>query len=344
MKKTVLYMLVAAIILLGLTPTSQAEEIKKIAQTGMQFLKLDVGGRSAGMGSANSAITNDVTSMFSNLAGLSFVQGLEVAMNQTNWIADIKHYGGGVAYGFENWGTFGVSLVYMDYGTFRETRPYEGTTDPELMKKGYEDLGEFEVGEYAIGLSYGRRISNQFSIGAQIKYAKQDLFESLMWHEFYQKELVVENVETVTAFDFGTLYFTGWKDLRIGMSIRNFSRQGRYVRQRFELPLTFRIGLAMNVMTLLAPEDSQHSLSLALDALHPRDYSERVHLGAEYGLMDILFIRGGYKFNYDEESFSFGVGVDKAFGKYGIKFDYAFSDFGEFFGNVHRVSWGIYMK
>ncbi len=339
MKKTVFYLLVTALLILGLSPASQA--IDKLGQTGMPFLKIDVGGRASAMGSASAAVTDDATSMFSNLAGLAFVDGFEVAMNQTNWIADIKHYAGGVAYGFKNWGTFGVSLIYMDYGTMTETRPYDGS-DPILRNQGYEDLGDFEVGEYAVGLSYGRRISNQFSIGAQIKMVKQDLYESLILHEVYG-ETVVQNEQTVNAFDFGTLYYTGWKDLRVAMSIRNFSRQGRYVFERFELPLMFNIGMAMDVMTLFADSD-MHKLTVAVDAIHPRDYSERIHLGAEYGMSNMLFLRGGYKFNYDEEGLTFGVGVNKPLGNYGVKFDYSYGDFGEFFGSVHRISWSIYMK
>jgi len=342
MYKKMLFLLVAIFTLYLFVGLSQAG-VDKLAQTGMPFLKLDVGGRNAAMAGAAGSVVNDATAMFYNIAGLSMVEGLDIMVSQTNWIADIKHYAGGVAYGLGNWGTFGLNFVFMDYGTFKETRPYEGS-DPVLMDAGYEDLGDFEVGEYAIGLSYARRISSQFSIGGQVKYAKQDLHETLMYSDYLQTTVLSQNIEDVIAFDFGTLYYTGYKDLRLSMSVRNFSRQGRFIQQRFELPLTMDIGIAMDLMPYFMGDNSGNKLTLAIDALHPRDYSERLHIGAEYALSDLLFLRGGYKLNYDEEGLCAGVGVNKMFGNFGVKFDYAFTDFGEFFGSVHRISWHIYMK
>jgi hypothetical protein len=100
----------------------------------------------------------------------------------------------------------------------------------------------------------------------------------------------------------------------------------------------------MDVMQVFTPGEKQMKLTLAFDWLHPRDYEERVHFGAEWGFMDMLFLRAGYKFNYDVESFSGGLGVNKEFGNYGIRVDYAYSDFGDFFGAVHRMSLGLFMK
>jgi len=342
MKKSAIYLVAVLVFLFGIIPSSHAA-LKKLGQTGLPFLKIEADGRTAAMGGANAGLCDDAASMFGNLAGLAFVEGWNLTLNQTNWLLDTKHYATGIAYGLGKWGTFGASIVYMDYGSFIETWPYEGT-DPSMTNLGFEIGQEFDVAEYAIGISYARNISSQFAIGGQVKYAKQDLFESLMWHEAQGKELTVQNEVSVMAFDFGTIYYTGFKDLRIAMSIRNFSRQARYVRQRFELPLNFTIGVAMNIMTLFGSEDPNNRLTLAIDALHPRDYTERIHLGAEYMFMDLLALRGGYKFNYDEEGIAGGLGIKKWFGNFGVKFDYSYSAFGEFFDAVHRMSWGIMLK
>ncbi len=343
MKKYLICLLTILVLVLGFSRTSFA--IKKLAQAGMPFLTLDVGGRSAAMGEAKVAVAENSVAMFSNLAGLAMMNdGLEVMVNQTNWIVDTKHYAAAVAYGLGKWGTFGASLVYMDYGTFTETFPYDGA-DPELINKGYQTGQDFQIGEYAIGIGYGRQISNKFSVGAQVKYVNQDLYESLIFHEVLGEQLTVQNNEQIFAFDFGTLYKTGFKDLRFGMSIRNFSEQGRYVVERFELPLTFSVGIAMDVLTLFnTSSDLEQKLTVAVDALHPRDYTERIHLGAEYFLMDFLAVRGGYKFNYDEQGLTAGIGLKKDFSGFGLGFDYSFTDFGEFFDAVHRISWSISYK
>src|SRR4030042_4087338 len=99
--------------------------VKKTGQTGFPFLKLDVGGRTCAMAGASTGVTNDATAMFSNLAGLAFVEGLDLMVNQTNWIADIKHYGAAIAYKAGGIGVFGGSMIYMEYGEFKETIPYD---------------------------------------------------------------------------------------------------------------------------------------------------------------------------------------------------------------------------
>lgn len=338
-KMTVLLVTLCLVALL----TAPSFGVTKYGQAGMAFLKIDGSARAAAMGSAQTSVVQDATAMFGNLAGLAFVQGVDVMVTQTNWIADIKHLSGAVAYGHDTWGTFGLSYVKMDYGTMQEAFPFmDGVTDPQYFEQGYTLGREFEPGEYAIGLSYGRRISSQFAFGAQVKLVHQDLFESLMEHELLG-QITVDNKQTIRAFDFGTIYYTGWKDLRVSMAARNFSTQGKYVTQRFELPLTFNIGTAMDVLSIFA-DDSQQKLTVAFDWRHPRDYDERYHVGAEYSLMDMIFFRAGYKINYDEEGLTAGLGINKDLGSVGVKFDYAYGDFGTFFGAVHRIGFGVSMK
>jgi len=230
----------------------------------------------------------------------------------------------------------------MDYGTFTETQPYSGY-DLGQRDIGYTVVGDFTVQEYALGISYVRKISSAFSFGAQIKYAYEDLYQSMIYDYRLGQNVLSNNRVQMYAFDLGTLYYTGWKDLRFGMSIRNFSRQGKFVDQRFELPLTMTMGLAMDVMSVFMPESKQH-LTMAVDWLHPRNWRERVHVGAEYTLFDMLCVRAGYKFNYSEEGLTAGIGVTKAMGDYGVRVDYSYGAFGDFFGSVQRIGIGISMK
>jgi hypothetical protein len=344
MRKTALIGLavVMAVLVMAL-PSNASEYIEKMAQSGMPFLTIDVNGRTAAMGSANVCIAQDASAMFANPAGMAMFTGVDVAFSMNNWIADIKQYAGAAAVNLGRWGTLGASLVWMDYGNFTATEPYTGY-DLTQRDIGFTILGDFTVKEYALGLSYARKITDQFSFGAQVKIAHEDLYQSLTYDYRLGQNVLSDNREQVFAVDLGTLYYTGWKDLRFGMSIRNFSRQGKFVDQRFELPLTMTMGLAMNVMTLLAPEQQKSKLTLAVDWLHPRNWGERFHVGAEYSMFDMLFVRGGYKFNYSEEGLTGGLGVCKSMGGYGLRVDYAYGAFGEFFGSVHRLSVGFSLK
>ncbi len=341
MKKTA-YLLAAFLVMIVLLLPAQAG-LKKYGQAGMTFLKIDASGRSAAMGSAATAIIMDASAMFNNPAGLGFVQGGEAILTQTSWIADIKHLSGAFAYGHPTWGTVGVSFINMDYGTMQEAFPWvQGVHNDAEFEAGYVLGREFSPKEYCIGLGYSKQITSQFSFGVHIKRVHQNLYESLIKHEIFG-EITLNNKQDINAFDFGTLYYTGWKDLRVAMSARNFSQQGKYVTQRFELPLTFSIGTAMDVLKIFS-QDEQQQLTVALDWQHPRDYEERYHIGIEYGLMNMFFFRGGYKFNYDEESITGGIGLMKNISSYGMKIDYAYGHFGEFFGAVHRFSLGIFLK
>jgi hypothetical protein len=149
-----------------------------------------------------------------------------------------------------------------------------------------------------------------------------------------------ENATNTIVYDIGTIFYPGFESLRVGMSIVNFSPAVRYEFEEgrtnsFELPLTFKMGAAMDILDLLG-EHQNFSLLVDFELVHPRDYSKRYHFGGELSLMNILKLRAGYKFGYDEESFGVGAGINTG----NIKLDYAYNDFGRF-DFVNRVSLGI---
>jgi len=104
------------------------------------------------------------------------------------------------------------------------------------------------------------------------------------------------------------------------------------------LPLTFKIGAAMDVLDLMG--EHGNPLLIAIDAIHPRDYTERIHIGGEYWYNNMIALRAGYKFNYDEEGFSAGIGFQQTIAGVALKLDYAYSDLGVF-DAVSRFSFGI---
>ena len=335
------------VVLLCLATAAPASaQVKKLAQAGMPFLQIAPSADVAALGGAYVAITGRATSVFSNPAGLGMLEGGDITAGYTDWIADIKLYSMTAAYRVGNIGVIGVNLISMDYGTLKATRPWQTTDDPSLRNDGYISLGNFSVSEYAVGLSYARPITAQFYVGGNVRIAQQDLGSTDIINALTGDIENTDNALNNIVFDFGTLYYPGFHDLRFGASLRNFSNQSDYFDQRFELPLTLDFGLAMDLFRLLdaSPGSGNSRLTLAMDWVHPRDYSERLHVGLEYGFMEMFFLRGGYKFNYDEENLSAGLGVHVEAGGYGIRADYAYSAFGTFFGSVSRLSLGILLK
>jgi hypothetical protein len=80
-----------------------------------------------------------------------------------------------------------------------------------------------------------------------------------------------------------------------------------------------------------------HSLTLASDFVHSRDYSERLNIGGEYGFRDLLFLRGGYKANYDLGSLSLGAGLQLELNGVRGRIDYSYVQ-SEFFDAVNMLS------
>jgi hypothetical protein len=77
-------------------------------------------------------------------------------------------------------------------------------------------------------------------------------------------------------------------------------------------------------------EESNHGLTFTADAIHPRDYSERLHFGLEYSFRNMVYLRGGYKTNYDEEDLSMGAGLHYGLSGYAFTLDYAYVQFKNF--------------
>ncbi len=332
MRNVFRYILIVILLLTTSYRFLSANEMKKLAQTGFQFLKIDPDARGAAMAGAQVAVANDANAVFWNPAGIAKTQGIAVSLNQTNWFADIKQNAIAAVMPYKNWGYFGISFVNVNYGDIPVTRIAEN-------EAGYVEEGSYGPGGLALGLVYARQFTDRLSIGGQVKYAYEHLGSNTVQRQDGGDIKSVDNTLGALAFDLGTLYYTGFKDFRISMSIRNFSKQIEYETEGFQMPLTFAVGFAMNVLSLTDLGD-QHTLTIAMDAIHPRDYSERLHVGAEYMFMNFLALRAGYKINYDEEGFSGGFGLQKALASFHLRFDYAYTDMGSYLGNVHRFGFG----
>jgi len=174
-------------------------------------------------------------------------------------------------------------------------------------------------------------------------------------------EYLAEEEVLGIAGDVGTIYDTGFKTLKVGMSISNFGPDLTYTREPFPLPVNFKVGVSA---TPVDRED--HKLVLDLEGSHPNDNFERGIVGMEYGFNDLFFIRGGVKwgikwkgFEEDEEGtlrpktkFGFGTDMEKWSAGTGfkipanifnVKLDYSATDTNSF-GLLHRLSLGLAWK
>ncbi len=330
------FALVAVILLLGPAAFSQT----KLAQTGFEFLDVGTGARATGMGEAFATMDGSSESMFYNPAGIATIKStVDLGANQMNWIADIKYFSGAATFSPYNgkYGVIGLSFLRVDYGKFNFTKVANN-------EQGFVDIPDYPGPfAYAVGLAYGKQLSEQFSVGGQIRFANQNLGNS----EVPQyNQVLVDSVLTtdttyavksyslnVVAFDFGTIYKTGLKSLAFGMYVSNFSRELTYERESFQLPLTFRFGISMNLMDLVPSMQDFSSFVVSVDAVHPRSYSEYLNIGGEYTIMNTLAFRAGYVTHQDDYGLTLGVGVHK----FGFAFDYSYTPH-TVWNSIHRLS------
>jgi len=155
-----------------------------------------------------------------------------------------------------------------------------------------------------------------------------DLGNAIIGYDADNAAISSENEASVFAFDFGLTYKTGFKSLEFGMVVRNFAKEVRYVNEGFQLPLTFKIGVAMDLFDLTSIDKQMHRFLPDDRRRTSARLSRRVRMGAEYVFLDLLALRAGFISVADEQKFSYGVGLHKNLGSIGLGVDYAYTPFG----------------
>lgn len=315
MKKNAIVFL---ILLYLITANLFAQE--KLAQTGFQFLSVSQDARATALGGAYTTVENTSGALFYNPAGIATMQkSYSLSINYFNWIADIQHASLSATYtpsGGE-WGVFGLSIQSVDYGSLDGTMVWD-------CPQGYVETGEFNPQALAIGIAYARSLTDKFMVGGQVKYVGQSLGTSVV-----PGGITKSNVASGFAFDFGTIYHTGFKSLKFGMFVRNFSQELKYEEEGFQLPLIFKIGISYDALDHLPA----HSLLIILDAAHPRSHSEYINLGVDYTFNNMFSLKSGIITGQSEQAMTYGFGINFQ----GFNLDYAFTPFGVF-DSVNRFS------
>jgi len=323
--KFIKYVLIFTLIQLLLSVNSFAFE--KVGTTSFQFLKVLPTARAIGMGSAYSTIGIGSESMFWNPAGLTTVSNIDASVSYLDWFLDAAQYSFSVAYTVDGIGTFGVMGMMADVGSIQETKVshlgyQNGVYNPGLTGN------TFNPKSMVFGLSYAKDLNDRFTFGINIKYANEDLV-------YYSKGAII--------FDGGMLFDTGYKSIVVGASIRNFGQEIVYIDKNYPLPQTLNIGVSAYLFSddeSLFGNIQDHSLLVSTDIIQPRDYDQQYALGVEYSFSKMLYLRSGYLFNSDNDGLNLGAGISFK----GTNVDYAFSNFGEFLGTVHRISISLSIK
>jgi len=319
--------------------------------TGAQFLKILVGGKATAMGGAFVAIADDASALYYNPAGIATLSKMSIMLNYVKWPADINYTFFGFVYPMGGiTGSVGFQAGFL-------TMPSMDVTTVEEP----EGTGEkFSATDFEVGGTYARNFTDKLSIGFSGKFISQTIADASA---------------SMFAFDAGALYNTGFKSLRIGMSIRNFGSEGQftggqvlsttytpysyqtpvnvsYITEAFQLPMNFNFGIAYDFL-----EGPANYLTTTLEFQNPNDGTENMRVGLEYNYSKMIFVRLGYILNYDKlkpridnmsdlslnkklEDLSAGIGFKYNLSGIDVIVDYSYTEMGllsDQFVNGHRV-------
>jgi hypothetical protein len=326
--------------------SSQSQD-RRAGANGVAFLNVGVGARAVGLGSATAALSNDANQVFWNPAGVALKSDMmQVSFDYNQWISDLNHNALALSYNMQDIGTlalgvmmFGASDIPAERDVYPD-KPYMGEfviDDKTSSTYGYSDM--------VLSLTYSKYLMDNLSIGITAKLISEN----------------IDDVSTSTVgFDFGSVYDIGVANWKIAARLSNLGGNMKFYQYAFELPLAFSIGSSIVPFQL----DEQASFMLSVDAIKYQDGPQYFFAGGEVTIMDILSIRGGYKFNYSGtdseylielttreranisstlEGASFGAGIKVPVKDYDIRIDYAFTSM-DLYDGVHRISLSFGIK
>lgn len=311
-----------------------AQGFRNVGHAGANFLQIPVEPIGASLGNSGVAHITGVEGLYWNPAAITHSKDTELMVSHVDWIIDTQLQFIGLTHRFDDFGTVGLSVTALTMDDM------EITTETSPNGTGRF----FSAGSYAFGLTFAKRLIDRFSFGATVKYIY---------------EFIWETNGSAIAFDFGSVYTTEFYNLRIGMRLANFGGDVTFegdpidnkndviensgmtytndprlerISEEYALPQLFNVGIAIDPYST-----DNHRLTITSAVNDPNDNDTQVIFGGEYAFQEMIFLRGGYKLNFEEQGFSFGLGLNYEIAGVQTQFNYGYSAFG-ILGSINFLS------
>lgn len=297
--------------LLALVPMLAYGQYNRPGSTDAQFLKIGVSPRATALGDAYIAIADGAEGTYYNAAALPWVKGTDAVFNHTVWFAGINHDFVALSQDLGDFGTVGISAtaLYTDAMKVRTPLQPEGTGET------------FYVGNYRFGLSYARHLTDRVTFGATVSWIRMMLYEDFKAGAY--------------SIDIATMYISDFRGFRFAMEIANFGSEIQYVNESYPLPTNFTFGVGINAI-----DGESQKLLVTAAATKPNEGEPLAQGGLEWNYDNLLFLRGGRRFNYSTATWSFGGGVRVNLAGVGVRADYSYATY-QVLGAAHRFGLGI---
>ncbi len=321
---------------LGSAPTAHAQGLT-LAKYANDFLSIGVGGRALGMGSAYTSVANDVTAGYWNPAGLARIKYPEIMLMHDQRYANAVsfNYGAGAISLSKN-ETVGLSLIVLNVSGIPNTQlagidangnpiPLGSDYPSNLSRLDYSKITFFSATDVALIGSFARRVTDNFSYGANIKFIRRNIGSTY---------------GTGIGFDIGALY-SPFSRFNLGADLQNATTTiVAWTDGTTEVaPPTLATGASYGLD--IGPVQVMPALDLIFNAdnlgasstVHLGPFSADVRMGAEISYKNVIAIRAGYN---EVKQFTVGAGIHLP----KLEIDYSFARFAYAgaLGDTHRIS------
>ena len=263
----------------------------KVGSSAFKFLNIQTDAHGAALGGL-AAQASGANALFWNPAGIAGSEGIGVSAGMTQWLVETTVMNAGVVMPMMG-GTVGLSLVSVNYG--------------DIMKSGWgEESGQFifqpnqdsfTATDMSLQASYGKSLSDKFSLGATAKMISQKI-----------DDVSISGL----AFDIGTQFNTGYRGISMGAVVSNFGpdvdsqapEDASYEEfPGMSLPMTFSFGVVGEAIP---------GLNAGLNVLKQADMAQEFIFNGEYSVAGLASLRFSYNISNEQQPMSFGFGLGMA--------------------------------
>ncbi len=261
----------------------QEGEADKSGSVAFKFLNLQYDARGAALGGL-SAQASGAEALFWNPAGIASAGGIGFNAGMTQWLVETSYMNAGVVMPMAG-GVLGVGFVSVDYGDFMKA----GWSEVSGSYVFEANQGTFTATDNALQVSYGRFLSDKFSIGGSAKTISESIDDASL---------------SGIAFDMGTQFNVGYKNIQMGAVISNFGPRIDPVETDTESslspPMTFNFGIVGQAFG-----DDNMGLIAGMNVVKYSDMAQRIALNGEMTVAGMVKLRGSYtlgEFRHDTDA------------------------------------------
>ncbi len=339
--------------------------------TSGEFLLFGAGARGAALGGAYSALTNDVTALYYNPAGLSQMTRPGAMVSTYSYVDNTRY----------NWVGLGLPMSGGSRAIGVQVGSFGFSGQPVYTLEDPDGTGEtYAVAETFLGLSYSQNFSDRFSAGFTGKLISDQLgstkatgfaldfgtnFHAMLGDRPIRAAFVIQNLGTNLQHDGSALETGVVREPPLGtVDIPQEIQPARLRTSGWGLPVQFRVGVALDLLNM-----GMNRLSVLGEFTQPVNTKPGAGAGLEWALTNVgnsgfsLAARGSYTMqpdnkldpgagagfttaqsisNFSKDGLALGGGLSYGRGSWQLGFDYAYRNLGTLGGTnflSFSVSW-----